>query len=475
MSEAQTTTAHRAANLTSASALAMYDAAANTCDKLRAAAAMADVLRSERAMDLKADPKPRKAATAPSDILTAESLGATLKRICGVVERRNTIPVLGCVLLESDGGTLRLSATDLDMLYVEALRSPNVELPKFAMAVNAYDLAASLRGAKGDVVLVDASSYPAKGAVVQERQPNRADPTGPYITVDVPAKAVYALKLIAGGSEVKFPALPPGDFPVMNTPHHHDGKPYKPATATFPAAVMLEPLAFIAPAISGEETRYYLNGAYIHTVAIDGLPRLTFAATDGSCLRVDTQYGADRSPFDLDQPPVILPRKAAEWLLRFPPTGEITMDIWEQQVRIKTTIGTFQTKVIDGSFPDYRRVIPAGPATTVVGISETKDFAARVLKLGAQTREKQASICLVIERGKVNASARNLEGGTARAELPAEPMGRDSMLSFNSKYLAGLVTVGGVVTIDLGSPNDPAKFLWADKPGRIGVCMPLRV
>lgn len=441
MSETMTPTTHKAAALTAVSALALYDAAESTADKVRAAAAMAEVLRAKL-------PKPKPPKAAP-DLLTVENLVVTMKRLSMIVERRSTIPILSHVLLEAKDGMLRLSATDLDMIYTETMRAPGC--PDFVATASAHDLAGALRGAKGDVAF--------RAEVIPGEKPE------------------HYLHVSAGGLDVRLPGLAPKDFPVLRTPHHHDGTAYIPSTATLEIERLLEPLQFVRTAVSAEETRYYLNGTYMHVIYRDGTPRLTFAATDGSRLLVD--MGEDGAGFDNLMPGVILPRKAIDWMLRNIRDDEAQVDVWAQQVRVTTVTGCFQFKVIDGNYPDYQRVIPADRGRTVLGLPNGKEAAETLDRVLSQTKEKSAAITIdLLSPETAEVRLRSAEGGTATIRLAdVHVIGPRHDVDFNGRILREMIALAGVSEMSLsfyGDSADPVRLDWPQWSGRLGVVMPLR-
>lgn len=424
-----TTTSHKADQLTSTSALALYDAATTTEDKLRAAAAMAHVLRTAPA------PKAKRAKVVEvSPRLTAEGLGAALKRACAVIERRSTIPVLATVRLDSAAGWLTLYATDLDMEWSENL--PAEGLPAFAMCVPAHDLAAALRGVKGEVEFRD------EGMI---------------------------LVLIAGGAEVRLPGLPVADMPKMAD------RPTLPAIALMPAARLLQPLAFVRTSVSEEETRYYLNGAYMHLRCEEGRQKLAFVSTDGSRLLLDV--GEDAAGFADSMPGVTLPRKTMDWMLRHLDAGsEIVVEIWPEMVRVTSQRGMLTSKVIDGNYPDYNRVIPNGADLSHrFRIEDGKAFGEAMGRLAGQSNERSASVRLSARQGKVDAIVRKMEGGNIKLEVPATHYdGPGVDIAFNARHMRDMAAPGGML-MAMGGPNDPALLAWDGHPGRTGVLMPLRV
>ena len=458
-----TATSHKAAALTAASALALYDAATTTPDKLRAAAAMAEVLRASASKAPK-----KKASAGPTDILNAPNLIVALKRLTMIVERRSSIPILSTVLLKSKDGRLTLYATDLDMIYSEVLRAPG--LPSFRMAINANALAGAIRGASGEITFRDDTIQPEPGATYETYE------RGEKVTK--PRQPDYFLTVLADGLEVKLPG-----FALMKVPQlpenvtNVDGNSDRPPAATtiMATADFLDILSFVQPAISKEETHYYLNGVYLHTTVEMGLTHLNCVATDGSRLLKASLEGAGGFPHAM--PAVIIPRKSVEWLLRNLKDDELQIDVWEQQIRFTTATGCFQSKLIDGSFPDYQRVIPSDRGAAMLGIADGKATGAVLGRVLTQSAERIRSIRLHVGDGKVGVSLRNLEGVTVNTELPGVDVKAESgfELSFNGAYLREMIETDSPVDVEV-YPGDhhPAKFTWPGKSGRLGVLMPLR-
>jgi DNA polymerase-3 subunit beta len=464
--QAMTTTSHKTAALTAASALALWDAAESTADKVRAGAAMADVLRTS------ATKAPKKKATGPSDVLNAENLAASLKRLTVIVERRASIPILSTVLIKSKDGRLTLYATDRDMIYSEVLRAPG--LPPFRMAVNAAALAGALRGASGDIAFRDDTVKPEPGSTYEtyERGEKATKPRLPD----------YFLTVTADGLEVKLPGFAPADFPIMKAPQLPEGAvglngtseapPH--ASATLPAADLLDILGFVKPAISTEETRYYLNGAYMHATVEMGQTYLNCVATDGSRLLKASLEGG--GGFQHTMPGVIIPRKAVDWLLRNLKDDEVQVDVWPEQIRFTSATGCFQTKLIDGSFPDYQRVIPGDQPRAALYIDDGKAAGAaikRVTSQGAATRCKSVQL----RWGKGAAEIMLNESSKATTAMPGVSFSGDASaidLDFNGDYLREMIETGSPVEMVIYGANDPAKFTWPGRPGRLGVVMPLR-
>ena len=244
-----------------------------------------------------------------------------LSHVQSVVERRNTIPILANVLLSAGRDRLSFSATDLDMEMVdEAEAVVQVEGQITAPAHTLYEIARKLpEGA--EVSLVYSGD-------------------DPRLTVQ------------AGRSKFNLPVLPAGDFPVMST--EAGGSRY--SLAKEDLIRLIDKTRF---AVSTEETRYYLNGLYLHTVAEDGVPLLRTVATDGHRLALAETPAPEGAA---GSPGVIVPRKTIDQVRRLldDGSGAVEVIVSPQKIRFEFGQAALTSKVIDGAFPDYLRVIPKG-------------------------------------------------------------------------------------------------------------------
>jgi DNA polymerase-3 subunit beta len=429
---------------TAAAALAIYDAARSIEERADAADLLAAFVRASDAKPANAKPKAKAKAAAPTDTLNAENMRATLARVCTVIERRNTIPILGNVRLAAAGGALSLTGTDLDMTYSEVLRR-DPGGPEFDVTVPAHQLAALLRGAAGEVEMV----YDVA--------------TDPRLSVTV------------AGMTSHLPVLPSGDFPVMN--------PAKSlARFTGDVVTIRNGLAFVRPAISTEETRYYLNGAFMHVRQEAGAESLAFTATDGHrMLMCDTPNPGAPS----DMPGRIIPLKAVAWLEKgLPKEGEVEVEVFDfstatvpvAYVRFTTHVGAFTTKVIDGSYPDYIRVIPRDVGSTIAEFTDTKAASIAVTRLASISAEKSRSVRFTAADGAFTGQVRNMEAGQSTAAIPGcKVAGAPMEIGFNARYVIDMLALGEGMQMHMTESASPCRVTWADKPGCVGVIMPLRV
>lgn len=360
-----------------------------------------------------------------------------LGHVQSVVERRNTIPILSNVLLSAERGGVSFSATDLDMEIVDEIDGVSVETPGqiTAPAHTLYEIVRKLpEGA--DVQLVFAGEDP-------------------------------RLQVIAGRSKFNLPVLPAGDFPVMSS----EGLGSRLQLDTGDLIRLIDKTRF---AISTEETRYYLNGLYLHTVVDDGVTKLRAVATDGHRLALAEMPAPEGSA---GAPGVIIPRKTIQEARRLlEDAGEMTeLQISPAKVRFEFGRASLTSKVIDGSFPDYMRVIPKDNDRILT--VDNGVFAAAVDRVATISAEKSRSVKLAIEPGRMTLTVRNMEAGQAVEELEADYGGEPFEIGFNARYLldvAGQIQ-GDVAEFRFADPASPTLVLDSSDAGVQYVLMPLRV
>jgi len=244
-----------------------------------------------------------------------------LSHVQSVVERRNTIPILSNVMVEAAKGQVKLTATDLDIEIVEAL--PADVLRNGAATAPAHMLY--------DIV--------------------RKLPDGAQVQVELMAGDAGRLQVSAGTVRFELACLPKEDFPQMAA----GALPHKFRLAADDLKRLIDKTRF---AISTEETRFYLNGIYVHAAKDGKAPVLRAVATDGHRLaRVETPAPQGAA----GMPGVIAPRKAVNEVLKLLEdlSQDVTIEISTAKARFHFGDVVLTTKLIDGTFPEYGRVIPS--------------------------------------------------------------------------------------------------------------------
>lgn len=364
------------------------------------------------------------------------ALMKALGHVQSVVERRNTIPILSNVLLSANRDRVSFSATDLDMEIVDdGVAQVDVPGQITAPAHTLYEIVRKL--------------------------PEGADVSLSF-SGDDPRLVVQA-----GRSRFNLPVLPAGDFPVMS----NDGLSSPITTDTSDLVRLIDKTRF---AISTEETRYYLNGLYLHTVVENGEPLLRAVATDGHRLALAEMPAPEGAA---GAPGVIVPRKTVNEARRLlEDAGEnVDLQLSQAKVRFEFNGAALTSKVIDGSFPDYVRVIPRdNPKTMTV---DNGLFAQAVDRVATISAEKSRSVKLAIEPGRVVLTVRNMEAGQAVEEIEVDYDGEPFEIGFNARYLLDVTgQIGGeTAEFRFADPASPTLVLDPTDAGVKYVLMPLRV
>jgi DNA polymerase-3 subunit beta len=369
-------------------------------------------------------------------VLERSNLLKSLNHVHRVVERRNTIPILSNVLLAADGADLSLKATDLDLEVTETIaamveRAGSTTVPAHLL----YDIVRKLPD--GSEVML------------------KLDEDGNAMTV------------MAGRSSFRLQCLPQSDFPQLTA-----------GTFThifqIPAPNLKGLIDKTQFAISTEETRYYLNGIFLHTHGDGADLKLRAVATDGHRLARSETAAPSGSE---GMPGIIVPRKTVSELQKLLDNPETVVTVELSDTKIRFTIGpvVLTSKLIDGTFPDYQRVIPTGNDRRL--IIDRQSFASAVDRVSTISSERGRAVKLSIASGQVVLAVNNPDSGSATEELAADYDSDPIEIGFNARYLldvAGQLSGGDArfMLADAGSPtliNDMAD------DNTLYVLMPMRV
>ncbi len=356
-----------------------------------------------------------------------------LGHVQSVVERRNTIPILSNVLIEATGDGIRLMATDLDLQINETVEA-QVETAG-ATTVSAHTLF--------DIA--------------------RKLPEGSQVSL---AAADGKMQIVAARSRFNLQTLPRDDFPVIA-----EGE--LPTRFELPAATLRQIIDKTRFAISTEETRYYLNGIFLH-VSDDGQPVLKAAATDGHRLARVTVARPDGAE---GMPDVIVPRKCVAELRKLLDEVEGTVEVSLSATKIRFDLGNavLTSKLIDGTFPDYSRVIPTGNDKLLK--IDPKSFMEGVDRVSTIASEKTRAVKMTLERDKITLSVTSPENGTAAEEVPGDYASEGFEIGFNARYLMDILgqVEGDTVEVHLADAAAPTLLRENDKAAALYVLMPMRV
>jgi DNA polymerase-3 subunit beta len=357
-----------------------------------------------------------------------------LSHVQSVVERRNTIPILSNVLIEArDGAGLRLMATDLDLQVVDTVDAA-IDQPG-AITVSAHTLF--------DIV--------------------RKLPEGSQVRLDA---SEGKMQITAGRYGSKLPTLPRDDFPVIA-----EGE--LPTRFELPAETLKQIIDKTRFAISTEETRYYLNGIFLH-VSDESQPVLKAAATDGHRLARVTVPRPDGAA---GMPDVIIPRKCVAELRKLLDEVDGSVEVSLSPTKIRFVLGnaTLTSKLIDGTFPDYSRVIPT--ANDKLLKIDPKSFMQGVDRVATIASEKTRAVKMTLDRDKITLSVTSPENGTAAEEVPGDYASPGFDIGFNARYLLDILgqIEGDTVEVHLADAAAPTLIRENDKAAALYVLMPMRV
>jgi DNA polymerase-3 subunit beta len=360
----------------------------------------------------------------------------SLSHVHRVVERRNTIPILANVLIRAERSELGFKATDLDLEITE-------EVP-------------------AEVAVGGATTVPAH----MFYEIVRKLPEGAQISLEASSdRAVLAVR--AGRSRFTLQTLPESDFPDLSA----GDLTHKFVLAASDLKRLIEKTEF---AISTEETRYYLNGVYLHTVGAANAAMLRGVATDGHRLaqaEIAAPAGSD------GMPGIIVPRKTVGEVQRLieDADGEVTIELSHAKIRFTVGKVLLTSKLIDGTFPDYARVIPLGNEKRLE--VEKHEFEQAVDRVSTVASERGRAVKLSLSAGRLVLSVTNPDSGSATEELEVAYDADPLDIGFNSRYLLDIAAQieGDVAVLKLADAGSPTLIQDKNATGALYVLMPMRV
>lgn len=360
-----------------------------------------------------------------------------LTHIQSVVERRTTIPILSHLLLEAKNNQLQLTATDLDLTVTEAVPATVAVAGQITTPAHIlYDIVRKL---------------PDANQLSLEWQQNGA------------------LSLQAGRSRFSLPTLPREDFPLS-------AQTDMPCVFQIPAIQFLKLLTQTSFAMSNEETRYYLNGIFLHVgpSQLYAPKSLKAVATDGHRLaRSETTLPAKAE----QMPGVVIPRKTVQELMKLLEHEDhsVTIGLSPQRMTVAFKQVSLSSKLIDGNFPDYERVIPSNNQQIIE--ADRLAFAAAVDRVATICSDKLRSIKLQVQKNNLIFSAASTDMGSAVEEIEAKYQGSALDIGFNAKYLADIMQqmTGKKARIALSDASSPVLISNPEDIAATYVLMPMRI
>ncbi len=379
------------------------------------------------------------------DTTTASSLKLTIDRaallkslghVQSVVERRNTIPILSNVKISAEENALKFTATDMDIAAADSIEAQVESLGEItAPAHMLHDIIRKLPD----------------GSQVELM----AEEDGSRLTIN------------AGRASFSLPCLPVDDFPVMEEGDYS----HQFELASAELAELIDNTRF---AVSTEETRYYLNGIYLHAVEADGATMLRAVATDGHRLaRMDIALPEGAA----GMPGIIVPRKTVAELKKLVDGTDEAISIALSETKIRFGAGSVMltSKLIDGTFPDYSRVIPEHNDRLME--VNAKQFAESVDRVSTIASDKTRAVKLSLDKGALTLMADSQDNADAQEVLEVSYAAEALEIGFNARYLMDVLQLvqGETAQFVLADGAAPALIRDTNNVGALFVIMPMRV
>ena len=359
-----------------------------------------------------------------------EDILTPLQHVIGAVERRQTLPILGNVLLKSTGGDLSLTATDLEIEMVAHINADNSD--EFQTTIPARKLL--------DIC--------------------KALPESAVINFNIEDSRV---SLTSARSRFTLASLPAQDFPGLEEIEAQQ-------TFSIPQNVFKSLFDKTSFAMAQQDVRYYLNGILMEISS----GKIKLVATDGHRLALS------ETPLETgvsDEKQIIIPRKAVLELSRLLDSNDsqVKCVLSQNHLRVETDTLVFTTKLIDGKFPDYQRVIPVdGNKTMEVDRETLKNSMSRIAIL---SNEKYRGIRLTLTAGNLSIQANNPDQEEAEEELQVDYNESDVEIGFNVTYLIDVLSVidSQKVQVKLKDSNSSAIISDSEDDSSLYVVMPMRL
>ena len=358
-----------------------------------------------------------------------------LTHLQNIVNKKNTLPILSNILIEAGQNFLNLSSTDMDISIKEKINCNVIE--SGSTTLNAQ-------------IMFD----------IIKKLPETSE-------VEFISNDSKILTIRSNVSKFSLSCLPKDEFPIIET--ETKGKKLKVKSQTI--FKLIDKTKF---AISNEETRYFLNGLYFNIHPEENSSVITFVGTDGHRLATSSAY-VDKNIDEI--PGVIIPKKTINELSKLlsENSSDIEIDISLNKIVFYIDNLILVSKLIDGNFPDYKRVIPSGNDKHL--IINRLNLLAAVDRVSTITNEKSPSIKLKLLKNQINLSTINNENSTATEDIEVNYDGIEIEIGFNARYIMDMLDhlVGEEIKISFNDNSTPIIAQEKSSSDIIYVLMPMRV
>ena len=358
-----------------------------------------------------------------------------LGRANGIIEKKTTLPILSNILIEAKDSKIKITATDLDIIYFEEV------LPQELKKEGSTTTSAS--------ILYD---------ILRKLQPNTK--------VELSLQNSNKIKLVSEKSKFNLLCLPSDNFPLSNEDINQ--KNFEVSSQK-----LLKLLNKTKISISNDETRHYLNGIYIHKIKLENKSYICGVATDSHRL---SSSSLDIDP-SINIEPIILPKKTIFQLISLLEQSSNAVKISNNKSKIKFQINSsvLISKVIDGRFPDYTKVIPKGNDKILqIKLDEFKNSIERVTTVSSDRKE---GLKMAISKDAVQLSVNNPSSGEGVENINAKFNSDDLNISFNSRYLTDIASQieNEFIVINLKDAGSPVLINDFSDKNSFHVVMPMKI
>jgi DNA polymerase-3 subunit beta len=363
------------------------------------------------------------------------TLFKSLSHVQSIVEKKNTLPILSNILLEARENLLVLSATDMDISITDKLNCNIIE--EGSTTISAHTLYDIIR-----------------------KLPESSE-------IEIISNKGKIMSLRAGKSKFSLGCLPKEDFPIIEIGDLKN-------ELKLDSQKFLKLIDKTRFAVSNEETRYFLNGIYFHKVKEDKNNLLSVVATDGHRL---AKFDLDFKEHVIDFPGVIIPKKTVNELYKLLVDfeGSIKLNLDSNKIVFFIDKSILISKLIDGNFPDYRKVIPNDNNNRLK--INRHAFSLAVDRVSTITSDKSPVIKFKLLKNLMNMSSENSENGTATEDITTNYIGDEMEIGFNSKYILEMVNnlEDEEIILNFKDSSSPVTLMEESNPDLIFVLMPMRV
>ena len=364
-----------------------------------------------------------------------DSFLKSLSHANSIVDKKTTLPILSNILIEAKNSKIKITATDLDIIFFEEI-TPQ-EIKKEGSTTTSSN------------ILHD---------ILRKLQ------TG--TKVEFSLLSINKLKLVSGNSKFNLLCMPPDNFPLSEEDNSQN-------TFEISSEKLLKILNKTKISISNDETRHYLNGIYLHKSTLENKSFLCGVATDShrlssSCIEINN---------NIEMEPVILPKKTIFQLILLLEQNNKNIKISSSKSKIKFEIGNgiLISKVIDGRFPDFNKVIPKDNNKILeIKLNEFKNSIDRVITVSADRKE---GLKISIAKDSVQLTVNSLNSGEGVEKINAKFNSDNLTISFNSRYLTDIASQieNDTVIIYLKDPGSPVLIKDPLEKNSFHVVMPMKI